>query len=275
MLGHELRLPIFCCPTSMTSMVHPDAERELGRGLKKAGIPMCVSSSASLPLADIVSEIRKTAGGAGERELPTFLQLYVDRNRANSERLLSDAHGLGINALFLTVDAPLPGKREADERIQTDETLSSAISGAVARNDAKGGALGRVMGSFIDQSLSWDDIPWLPRWLPGTRTALKCVLPAADAVRAMEAGVEGIVVSNHGGRNLDTSPATILVLLELRRNCPEVFDRMEIYIDGGISRGTDIFKALCLGARAVGLGRGFLYGLNYGEDGVRRLVDSE
>jgi L-lactate dehydrogenase (cytochrome) len=91
----------------------------------------------------------------------------------------------------------------------------------------------------------------------------------------MEMGVDGIVLSNHGGRNLDTAPATIMVLLELRKNCPEVFDKMEVYIDGGITRGTDIFKALCLGAKAVGLGRGFLYALNYGVEGVQKFVDSK
>ncbi|CRK38513.1 hypothetical protein BN1708_016638, partial [Verticillium longisporum] len=94
-----------------------------------------------------------------------------------------------------------------------------------------------------------------------------------DAVRAAEHGVEAIIVSNHGGRSLDTSPATILVLLELQKNCPDVFDKMEVYVDGGVTRGTDIFKALCLGARAVGVGRGLLYALNYGTQGVERYID--
>lgn len=96
-----------------------------------------------------------------------------------------------------------------------------------------------------------------------------------DAVRAMEVGVEGIVISNHGGRSLDTAPATILVLLELQKCCPQVFDKMEVFVDGGISRGTDIFKTLCLGAKAVGIGRGFLYGLNYGRQWVERFLESK
>lgn len=284
MFGRRARLPIFCSPTSLARTVHPGAEGELGKGLKGAGIPMCVSSSASMPLADIVSEFRAaktkvpgndSTGSEKERDLPIFLQLYVDRVRANSEKLLRTARALGINALFLTVDSPLPGKREADERIQTDETLTSAISGATARNDAKGGALGRVMGGYIDPRLSWSDIPWLRKCLPDVPIVLKGIQTWMDARKALEAGVDGIVVSNHGGRNLDTAPATVLVLLEMRRNCPEVFDGLEVYVDGGITRGTDIFKALCLGAKAVGVGRGFLYALNYGEEGVRRLVDSE
>ncbi|PKS10769.1 hypothetical protein jhhlp_002526 [Lomentospora prolificans] len=273
MLGKATRLPIFCSPTSMATTIHPDGEKELARGLKETGVPMCVSSSASFPLADIVSEMRGRAGeGAGGGDPPVFLQLYVDRNRANTEKLMKNAREQGVSGLFLTVDSALPGKREADERIRSDESLASAISGIKARNDAKGGALGRIMGGFIDPALSWDDIPWLRKHLPGVPIVLKGIQTSMDAIRAMEAGVDGIVVSNHGGRNLDTAPATIMVLIELRRNCPEVFDRMEVYIDGGITRGTDIFKALCLGARAVGLGRGFLFALNYGTEGVRKLV---
>ncbi|SPO00678.1 related to CYB2 - L-lactate dehydrogenase (cytochrome b2) [Cephalotrichum gorgonifer] len=284
MLGRRVRLPIFCSPTSMARTVHPGAEGELGRGLKAVGVPMCVSSSASMPLADIIGEIgtapadirpKDGAEGGVERtgELPVFLQLYVDKTRANSEKLLRTARDLGVKAVFLTVDSALPGKREADERVRADESVSSAMTGITARNDAKGGALGRVMGGHIDPSLSWSDLPWLRRCLPDVPIVLKGIQTWMDAKRALDAGADGIVVSNHGGRNLDTSPATILVLLEIRRNCPEVFDELEVYIDGGITRGTDIFKALCLGARAVGLGRGFLHALNYGEEGIRRFVE--
>jgi len=274
MFGRTTRLPIFCSPTSMARTIHPEGEKELARGLKATGVPMCVSSSASFPLVDIMNEIRGTEAHDGD-QLPVFLQLYVDRNRSNSENLMKNAKEQGIDALFLTVDSALPGKREADERIQSDESLSSPISGLKARNDAKGGALGRIMGGFIDPSLSWDDIPWLRKHLLGIPIVLKGIQTSMDAVKAMEMGVDGIVLSNHGGRNLDTAPATIMVLLELRKNCPEVFDKMEVYIDGGITRGTDIFKALCLGAKAVGLGRGFLYALNYGAEGVRKFVDSK
>ncbi len=132
------------------------------------------------------------------------------------------------------------------------------------------------MGAYIDASVTWADIAWVRSCLPpGTPVVLKGIQTAADARMAMEAGVEGILISNHGGRSLDTAPATILVMLELHRCCPEVFDKMEVFVDGGVMRGTDVFKALCLGAKAVGIGRGFLYGLNYGEEGVRRYVDSE
>ncbi|KAM0335710.1 hypothetical protein ACHAQA_000760 [Verticillium albo-atrum] len=272
LLSHPARLPLFAPPTAMAKLIHPEGEKALGRALKATGIPQTVSVSASFPLADILAAHAEHEV-AVPYDVPVFFQLYVDKNRANSERLLRDAQARGVKALFLTVDAPLPGKREADERVQSDESLSSPISGAAARNDAKGGALGRIMGSYIDANVGWDDLAWLRRTVPGLPIVLKGVQTWMDAVRAMEHGVEAIVVSNHGGRSLDTAPATILVLLELQKNCPEVFDRMEVYVDGGVTRGTDIFKALCLGARAVGVGRGLLYALNYGTEGVERYLD--
>lgn len=213
-----------------------------------------------------------------------FFQLYVDRNRANSEALLRKARDLGAGAVFLTVDAPLPGKREADERIPLDGAFTSPVSGTSwspgsgSSNDGsnvKGEALGRIMGSFIDPSLTWSSaIPWLRSVVPGMPIVLKGIQTSEDALLALDAGVDGIVVSNHGGRSLDTSTASILVLLELRRNCPEVFAGMEVFVDGGITRGTDIFKAVCLGAKAVGIGRGMLYALNYGQEGVQRYIES-
>jgi L-lactate dehydrogenase (cytochrome) len=104
---------------------------------------------------------------------------------------------------------------------------------------------------------------------------LKGVQTAMDARKAVEHGIDAILLSNHGGRSLDTSPAPLLVLLELQKCCPEVFDKMEVYVDGGIMRGTDIFKALCLGAKSVGIGRGFLFASTYGPDGVEKFVESK
>ncbi|EOO02978.1 putative fmn-dependent dehydrogenase protein [Phaeoacremonium minimum UCRPA7] len=274
MLGQPMRTPIFCSPTSLGRLVHPEGEKELGRACKNLGIPQCVSTSASFPLAELVTAVRSHQADT-DYDLPFFFQLYVDKKRANSERLLRQAAELGIKGVFLTVDAPIPGKREADERMQADESISSPMSGAKAKNDKKGGALGRLMGAYIDDSLQWADIAWLRKCAPGIPIVLKGIQTAIDAVRAMEAGVDAILISNHGGRSLDTAPATILVLLELHKCCPQIFDRMEVFVDGGISRGTDVFKALCLGAKSVGIGRGFLYGLNYGREGVERYIDSE
>ncbi|KAK1770531.1 cytochrome b2 [Phialemonium atrogriseum] len=285
MLGHRLRTPIFCAPTSLGKTVHPEGEKDIGRACKALGTAQVVSTSASFPLGEIVSAVRShrapagTAAAEAEAEadgspVPIFFQLYVDKNRAKSEALLRSASALGIAGLFLTVDAPVPGKREADERQSISGLVSSPMTGASAKGDAKGGALGRLMGSYIDAGVTWADVAWLRRHLPpGTPVVLKGVQTAADARLAAQCGVDAVVLSNHGGRSLDTAPAAVLVLLEMQRCCPEVFDRLEVFVDGGVARGTDVFKALCLGARAVGIGRGTLYGLNYGEEGVRRYVE--
>lgn len=273
MLGQPMSVPIFCSPAAMAKMVHPDGEKGIARGCKKMGVPQCVSTNASYPIAEIFESVAEE-GKYGETigEMPFFFQLYVDKQREKSEALLRHVEKLGVKAIFLTVDAPVAGKREADERISADESLSTPMSGAIAKNDKKGGALGRIMGSYIDSSVSWDDIPWLRRntSLP---IVLKGVQTAMDAKKAMEFGIDGIVLSNHGGRSLDTSPAPILVLLELQKSCPQVFDKVEVYVDGGIMRGTDIIKALCLGAKSVGIGRGFLFALNYGEEGVEKYIE--
>lgn len=175
----------------------------------------------------------------------------------------------------MTVDQPTPGKREADERVKADgAVLAPTPNGATASNDAKGSGLGRTMGSFIDSTLSWQDIKWLRRTtrLP---IVLKGVQTATDAIRAVEHGVDGLLIGNHGGRSLDTSPPAIMILLELQLTCPQIFKHIEVYVDGGIRRGTDMFKALCLGAKAVGMGRPFLYAANYGPEGVAQLIESK
>ncbi|KAG9258319.1 cytochrome b2 [Emericellopsis atlantica] len=271
-LGHAIRAPIFGSPVAMAGLVHEQGEKEIGRAVKEAGLAQCVSTSASYPLDAIVAATRAHPTEK-PHTVPFFFQLYMDKNRENSRQLLQRARSAGASAIFLTIDAPVPGKREADERIQSDESLRSGMSGASGKNDAKGGALGRIMGGYIDASMSWKDIPWVRECVPGMPIVLKGIQTCEDAIMAMRAGVEAIVVSNHGGRSLDTSPATIMVLLELHNNCPEVFQKMEVFVDGGITRGTDIFKALCLGAKAVGLGRGTLYSLNYGHHGVSRYIE--
>jgi L-lactate dehydrogenase (cytochrome) len=224
-----------------------------------------LSTSASHPLDQIVEQAP---------EYPFFFQLYVNKDRKKSEQVLSLANSLGMKAIFVTVDAAARGKRESDERLQADTNVINPVTGERAKHDKKGGGLTRLMGSYIDQSLNWNDLEWIRRCtdLP---IVLKGVTCAEDAKLAMRHGVDGILLSNHGGRNLDFTPPSILLLLEMHKNCPEVFDKMEVYVDGGIRRGGDILKALCLGAKAVGMGRTFLYALNYGTEGAEHLVDSE
>ncbi|KAL8305393.1 hypothetical protein RB597_003771 [Gaeumannomyces tritici] len=294
-LGRRVRAPVFCSPTSLGRLFHRDGELALGRACARLGVPQCVSTSASFPLPDIVAAVRAAeaqarAGGRRQDDVPVFFQLYVDKNRARSAALLAEAAALGVAAVFLTVDAPVAGKREADERAAPSPrdarsmrtpmapdggsgSSSSSRSNSSSTGGGGGGAIGRVMGSYVDASVSWADLAWVRAACPGVPLVLKGVQTAADAVAAADAGVDAILVSNHGGRSVDTAPAPVCVLLELHRCCPEVFGRLEVYVDGGLSRGTDVFKALCLGARAVGLGRGVLYGLAYGEEGVQRYVE--
>jgi L-lactate dehydrogenase (cytochrome) len=204
-----------------------------------------------------------------------FFQLYVNRDREKSAALLRQCSANpNIKAIFVTVDAAWPGKREADERVKADESLSVPMSPSKAQNDKKGGGLGRVMAGFIDPGLTWEDLKWVKQHTHKP-VCLKGVMSADDALLAMKAGLDGILLSNHGGRNLDTSPPSIITLLEIQRRCPEVFERMEVYVDSGIRRGTDILKALCLGATAVGMGRSMLFATNYGQEGVEHLIDSK
>lgn len=201
-----------------------------------------------------------------------FFQLYVDKDRTRTEALLKTVEDLGFKAIFVTIDAPSPGKRESDERIRADEAFVSPMVAATMKNDSKGGGIARVMGSFIDTKLVWSDIAWI-RSCTKLPLVIKGIQTAADAKLAFEHNVDGIVVSNHGGRNLDGSPPSILTLLEIQLRCPEVFDAMEVYLDGGVRRGTDIVKALALGASGVAIGRSFLFALGYGPKGVEKLVD--
>ncbi|KAK7732882.1 hypothetical protein SLS57_000825 [Botryosphaeria dothidea] len=262
-LGCDVQVPLFVSPAAMARLVHLEGEKALAAACGSKGVAQTISTNASYPVDQILPN-----APAGH---PFFFQLYVNRDRRASERLLASLPK-GIKAIFVTVDAPVPGKREADERVRADESLSAPMTGAKALNDKKGGGLGRIMGSYIDASLSWEDLRWL-RSVTDLPIVLKGIQGAADARLAAEAGVQGIVLSNHGGRSLDTSPPAVLILLELQKCAPEVFDKLEVYVDGGIRRGTDILKCLCLGATAVGMARHFLYALNYGRDGVEHFID--
>ncbi|GKZ77670.1 hypothetical protein AnigIFM56816_011411 [Aspergillus niger] len=273
-LGCRMDLPLFMSPAAMATLVHPDGELALARGCARYGVGMCVSTNAAYHL----SEITSAAAKQNKKDHPFFFQLYVNKDREVSRRLLRTAEENGAKAIFVTVDAPVAGKREADERVPLDPhdiqfRTPLPMSGAcIGGNDEKGGGLGRSMGQYIDAGFTWEDLAWLKEntFLP---IVLKGVQTAEDAILAVKYGVDGIVVSNHGGRSLDTSTSSIAVLMEIRRCCPQVFDRLEVFVDGGIRRGTDIIKAICLGAKAVGMGRHFLYSLCYGQEGVERLIE--
>ncbi|KAM0558132.1 hypothetical protein ACHAPJ_005299 [Fusarium lateritium] len=262
-LGCQSGVPFYFSPVAMAKLVHPEGEKAVARGCQQNNVIQTISTQASYPIDEIIKE--------GKPNQPFFFQLYVNKDRSKSEEILARVQALGVKAIFITIDAAVPGKREADERSKAEEGLSIP-SGSKARSDSKGGGYGRIMGRWVDASLSWKDISWLRKHWSGP-IVLKGVMTSMDARLAAQHKLDGIILSNHGGRNLDTSPPSILLLLELQRNCPEVFDQLEVLVDGGIRRGTDVFKALCLGAKAVGVGRGFLYALNYGQAGIEKYVE--
>ncbi|KAF2766415.1 hypothetical protein EJ03DRAFT_278165 [Teratosphaeria nubilosa] len=265
-LGHDVGLPIFVSPAAMAKMIHPDGEKGIARGCLNDRVPQCVSTNASFPISEVVSSVPSTTNR------PFFFQLYVNKDRSQSEAMLRHVASLGINTVIVTIDGPVQGKREADERVKADESLSTPMSGQKARNDRRGGGIGRIMGNYIDPNFSWDGFAWLRKHWNG-KIVVKGVQTWQDAKRCADEGIDGVLLSNHGGRNLDSSPPVIMTLLECQMNCPEIFGKLEVLVDGGIRRGGDVLKCLCLGATAVGFGRPLLYALNYGEEGVRHFVD--
>jgi isopentenyl diphosphate isomerase/L-lactate dehydrogenase-like FMN-dependent dehydrogenase len=220
---------------------------------------MCVSTLATTRPADVAA-----AAPDGRR----WMQLYCFRDPGVTRALVEEAAGSGYEAIVLTVDAPYAGARERDVRVGFEipaDLRTPAIDAAVGSKDLTT----REMFELIDPSLTWSDLEALARdvELP---VLVKGVLSADDARLAVEHGAAGVVVSNHGGRQLDCVPASIEALPEI---ADEVGDRTEVLVDGGIRRGTDVLKALALGARAVCIGRPYLWALAAnGEDGVRDLL---
>ncbi|KAG7133250.1 Cytochrome b2 like protein [Verticillium longisporum] len=186
--------PFFIAPAAMARLVHPDGELALSRASANEGIIQSISSNASYTLRSIM-----TAAPATQ---PFFFQLYINSERQKTIEILKSARSLGIKAIFVTVDAPVPGKREADERAAQAVTVRSAISGGKSSKDKKGSGLGRLMAQYIDKSLTWNDLSWI-REASGVPIVLKGVQTADDAKMAVDYGVDAILLSNHGGRSLD------------------------------------------------------------------------
>ena len=210
-------------------------------------------------------------------------QIYVQINRPKSEAMLARINRLSnIKFVVLTLDAPVPGKREHDEKSKTVASKTSAVQGGSAsKPGAKGkggGGIGQSLFAGTSPKLTWrTTLPWfaehtkLPIVLKGVQTHEDAYLASLHSPQ-----VKGIILSNHGGREMDTAPPAVHTLMEIRKYCPDVFDKIEVLVDGGIKRGTDVVKALCLGARGVGIGRAALWGLGAGGPaGVERTLESE
>jgi L-lactate dehydrogenase (cytochrome) len=268
LFGCDLDMPVFISPTGAARAGGAEGELTLARGASAAGIVHCFATPSSYTHTEILNETKHHA----------FFQLYVNKERAKSEAIIRTIEATGkVKAILVTVDVPVIPKREDDERVKSKEQLPISgigLNPETETGDKRGAGLARQVSSFIDPTFSWDDLKWL-RTITQLPIVVKGIQSAADAIMAAKVGVQGIVISNHGGRAVDTAPPTILVLLELQKQCPEIFSQLEVLIDGGFRRGSDIVKAICLGASAVGLGRPFLYSLGYGQEGVEHVAWSK
>ncbi|KAJ6604787.1 FMN-dependent dehydrogenase-domain-containing protein [Mycena vulgaris] len=262
-LGFKSSIPIFVCGAALAKLGHPLGEVNIAKGATATSIIQMVSSNASMSPAEIIA--------AASPSQPLWFQLYKNVDDAVAEKRVRLVEQLGYKAICLTVDAVVPGNREKDIKspwVMEDLERGSPKVHVEGEGEEDGDTVFGTAGALIvndDRDMTWEKtIPWLRSVtkLPIIIKGIQCV---EDAVLAAEAGVDGILLSNHGGNSLPP----LEVLYKLRQQRPDVFDKIE----GGIKRGTDVLKALCLGATAVGLGRAFLYAQSaYGESGVVKIV---
>jgi L-lactate dehydrogenase (cytochrome) len=285
MLGEKVAMPVALAPTGMTGLMHGNGEILAARAAEKRGLKFCLSTLSINTLEEV----------AGACEKPIWYQLYVFKDRGFARQMIDRAKAAGVSVLFLTVDLPYRGQRHADIKnglvVPPRMTMRNAWdmttkvrwwSSLIGKRHSfgnletyLGGATGPVkQGSWAnrnsDQSLTWRDLDWIrAQW--GGKIVLKGILDVEDAKRAASEAVDGVVVSNHGGRQLDCASGTMAVLPHV---VDAVGDRLEVLLDGGVRSGHDIYKALALGAKGVLIGRPFLYGLAaMGERGVDSAIE--
>ncbi|MCI4645956.1 MAG: alpha-hydroxy-acid oxidizing protein [Hyphomonadaceae bacterium] len=283
LMGTKTSLPFLISPTAASRLFHPrEGERAVARAAQKAGMIYSISTIGSVS----IEEIAKLSDG------PKWFQVYVWRDKSLVEGILDRVRGAGFTGLILTVDVPVAGNRERDPRNDFtippritprtvtqmltrpgylwDVATTPTINPANFPDQRSRGGIIEFINSQFDTSVTWDYAKWLKEaW--GGPLAIKGISHGRDAVRAIEAGADAVWVSNHGGRQLDTAPATIDTLDEVVQ---AVAGRAEVIFDGGVRRGSDIAKALTLGASGVAIGRAYLYGLAAaGEPGVEKAID--
>jgi L-lactate dehydrogenase (cytochrome) len=286
MLGEPVSMPLAIAPTGLAGLVHGDGEMLAARAAEAAGIKFCLSTMSICSIEDVHSAVKQ----------PFWFQLYMFRDRGFSQSVIERASAANCSALFLTVDLPMRGQRHADikngltvpprltarnlfdiatkpawlikvllGRRKTFGNVEAYLKGRVGMEQA-----GEWSNQNFDRSLNWRDVDWVRSLWPGM-LVLRGVLDVEDAKAAAAAGVDAIVVSNHGGRQLDGAHSTIAALPEI---ASAVGDRLEVLFDSGIRSGQDVLKALARGAHGCLIGRAHLYGLAAdGEAGVRQAVD--
>ncbi|MBT5185869.1 MAG: alpha-hydroxy-acid oxidizing protein [Kordiimonadaceae bacterium] len=281
-LGEKIDVPFVLSPSAGNRLFHTDGERGAAKAADKVGTVYSLSTLASLSIEDVAA---MTKG-------PKWFQLYVWKDRTLVKEMLDRAKAAGYTAMILTVDLPITGNRERDPRngftippkiglkqiwhgLQApywclDYVTKPAIKYANLSQDTSAVTLNEFVAEQLDAGFSWDDAEWLlGEW--GGPAVLKGVVRADDAVQAVKSGFNAISISNHGGRQLDSSPAPLSALPAIR---DAVGGTTELIVDGGIRRGTDVLKALALGANAVSFARPYLYGLAAGgEKGAIAAVE--
>ena len=286
MAGQELAMPVALAPTGLTGMQRADGEILAARAAEKFGVPFTLSTVSICSIEDVAEKTSK----------PFWFQLYVMRDRAFIERLIDRAKAASCAALVLTLDLQIQGQRHKDLKngLTAPPKLTAkniinmmtkprwCIGMLGTKRHAFGNIIGHVanvenMASFsswiaeqFDPTLSWDDVRWFrQRW--NGKLILKGIMDVEDARLAVESGADALVVSNHGGRQLDGAPSSIAALPAI---ADAVGSKIEVHLDGGIRSGQDVLKALALGAKGVYIGRAFLYGLGaLGEAGVTTALE--
>ncbi|KIP11351.1 hypothetical protein PHLGIDRAFT_124991 [Phlebiopsis gigantea 11061_1 CR5-6] len=268
-LGIPTKLPIYITATALGKLGHPDGELNLTRAAAKYGVVQMIPTLASCSFDELVD-----AAAPGQSQ---FLQLYVNKDREITRKFVQHAEKRGIKGLFITVDAPQLGRREKDMRQKFEAEAPDEMDKNDQKADRSQGAA-RAISTFIDPGLCWEDIPWF-KSITKMPLILKGVQCWEDALRAYDEGLAGVVLSNHGGRQLEFARSGVEVLAEVveklkeKRGIEFPNEKFQIFVDGGVRRATDVLKAIALGATAVGIGRPFLYAFStYGQDGVEKIL---
>ncbi|THV84978.1 L-lactate dehydrogenase [Aureobasidium pullulans] len=264
-LGYHSALPIYTSPVGLAKLVHPSGECAIATAAGKEDCIQVVNTVSSMPIEDIMD-------ARVSKNQVVFWQLYADKDLEKSKTFVRRVEKAGVAAIWLTVDSPVVGNRERDERSKSVVDIEEEMEKVVETTQSVG--IAKASTGFINADLNWEMIDWL-RKTTKLPIVIKGIQSVEDAVSAFHHKVDGIVLSNHGGRSQDTAQPPLLTLLEIDQYAPNILGKhMQVFVDGGIRRGTDIIKALALGATAVGIGRPVLYSMSggYGEHGVRRMV---
>ena len=258
-LDADVSMPLLVAPTAFQRLAHPEGEAATARGAAAAGTVFCLSTLSSLSPAEVAA-----AAPQGKH----WFQLYWTRDRGFTSGLVAAAADAGFSAIVLTVDLPVAGRRERDLRAAFEIPADFPLPNLP--DHLGGGNFHAALGEVVDPTITWRDLEWLAS-LTDLPIVVKGISTSEDAQLACQHGVAGVVVSNHGGRQLDGVAASLDALPEVVETCA---GQVTVLLDGGVRRGSDVVKALALGARAVLVGRAALWGLAVnGEEGVRRVLE--